>query len=293
MQRIVPVIWCNHTAEEAVRFYTSVFSDGRIVRTQCYPDSGLPDFQSDLAGEPVFIEFELAGFRFGAINAGPEFSINPSVSFMVNFDPATDQQAREHLDALWAALSEGGEALMPLQEYEFSPHYGWIQDKYGVSWQLMQVPEGQTGAPQIVPSLLFGDTNQGRAEEAITFYTEAFGGRVGTLIRYPDDAGASAGQVMFSDFELAGHWFAAMESPGHRFVFNPGVSLMVTCADQHELDSLWGQLSAVPEAEQCGWCTDQFGLSWQIVPDNLPALTAKPGGYQKLLGMKKIDIAAF
>ena len=156
MQRIVPNIWFDHTAAEAAAFYTSVFPGGKVIDTVHYPTEGLPDFQAEFAGDVLTVEFELGGCRFIGINAGPEFRPNPSVSFFVNFDPSVDPDARAHLDELWAALSDGGKALMPLQEYPFSPHYGWIEDRYGVSWQLMLTNPAGEPRPFIIPSIMFG-----------------------------------------------------------------------------------------------------------------------------------------
>ncbi len=102
-----------------------------------------------------------------------------------------------------------------------------------------------------------------------------------------------AGQVMFGEFQVLDQWFATMDAADQDFTFTCGVSLMVYCQGQEELDRWWEQLSGVPEAEQCGWLADEFGLSWQLVPDNLDQLMAKPGAYEKLLGMGKIEIAAF
>ncbi len=293
MQRIVPTIWFDHTAEQAVQFYTSIFPASSVCEVVRYPQQGLLEFQAEMAGSVLTIEFELAGHRFIAINAGPEFPLNPSVSFMVRFDPSADAEARRRLDELWASLSSDGRVLMPLQEYDFSAHYGWVQDRYGVNWQLMLTSPGGEPRPTIVPALMFGHTNQGRAQQAIEFYTSVFGGTVATMARYDGRGGAAAGQVMYADFDLAGQWFSAMDAPGQDFTFTCGLSLLVRCADQEDLDRLWGQLSAVPEAEQCGWCADQFGLSWQLVPANLAELMATPGAYAKLMAMKKIDISAF
>ncbi len=293
MQRIVPNIWFDHTAAEAADFYVSAFPDARVVQTVHYPTEGLLDFQQEFAGQALTVEWEIAGHRFIGINAGAEFRPNPSVSFFVNFDPSVDPEARTHLDELWAALSEGGTALMPLQAYPFSPHYGWIQDKYGVSWQLMLTnPEGEP-RPFIIPSIMFGHTVEGRSREAIDFYTSVFGGHVGTVVPYPDEAGPSAGQVMFADFQLLDQWFTTMDAADQDFTFSCGVSLMVYVHGQAELDRYWEQLSTVPEAEQCGWCVDRFGFNWQVIPDDLDELMAKPDAYAKLMGMGKIDIAAF
>ena len=293
MQRIVPNIWFDHTAAEAAEFYVSAFPDARVVQTVHYPTEGLLEFQQEFAGQVLTVEWEIGGHRFIGINAGAEFRPNPSVSFFVNFDPSVDPDARTRLDELWAALSEGGTALMPLQAYPFSPHYGWVQDKYGVSWQLMLTnPEGEP-RPFIIPSIMFGHTVEGRSREAIDFYTSVFGGQAGSVVPYPDEAGPSAGQVMFAEFQLLDQWFTTMDAADQDFTFTCGVSLMVYVRDQAELDRYWAQLSTVPEAEQCGWCVDKFGFNWQVIPENLDELMAKPDAYAKLMGMGKIDIAAF
>lgn len=152
MQKIVPNLWFDGNASEAVDFYVSVFKDARVISTENYPESteeGLADFQKDMAGKVLTVEFELLGTRFVAINAGPEFKFNESVSFMV------------------------------------------------------------------------------------------------------------------------------------------------PCKDQDEIDYYWEKLSKVPESEQCGWCKDQYGLSWQIVPENMGELMKKPGAFKTLMDQHKIVIAEY
>lgn len=152
MQKIIPNLWFNGNAKEAVEYYVSVFPDGNIITTEYYPNSteeGLADFQKDLAGQVLTIEFELFGTRFVAINAGPEFSHSEAVSFAV------------------------------------------------------------------------------------------------------------------------------------------------PCKDQAEIDYYWEKLSAHPENEQCGWCKDKFGLSWQIVPENMEELMKKPGAFQIMMDQHKIIIADY
>lgn len=215
---------------------------------------------------------------------------------MLNFDPSQDTEAREHLDQLWEKLIDGGEALMELGEYPFSKRYGWVKDRYGLTWQLMLTnPDGEP-RPFITPALMFTGKNTDHAEEALQFYTSVFkDSKTGTLARYPDDTGpAKKGSLMYSDFMLAGQWFAAMDSGvEHDFTFNEAVSLSISCKDQEEIDYFWEKLSAVPESEQCGWCKDKYGVSWQVVPENIEALMKKPDAYPHLMEMKKIVIEEF
>ena len=298
-QKITPNLWFDGNAQEAVDFYTAAFPDSKVNMTVNYPNSkeeGLADFQLDLAGKVLTIDFELGGLGFTAINAGPEFKPNPSISFMVNFDPSRDEQAREHLDELWGKLAEGGEVLMELGEYPYSKHYGWVKDRYGYTWQLILTnPEGEP-RPVIIPSLMFGQEHVNQAEDAIKYYLSVFkDSALGTLARHAEDTGpAKAGSVLFADFTLADQWFAAMDAGSEQdFTFNEAISLVVTCKDQEEIDYFWEKLSAVPESEQCGWCKDKYGVSWQIIPENMGELMKKPNAFARLMEMKKLVIADF
>jgi predicted 3-demethylubiquinone-9 3-methyltransferase (glyoxalase superfamily) len=190
---------------------------------------------------------------------------------------------------------------MPLDRYFFSERYGWVQDRYGLSWQLiLSNPEGEE-RPTIVPSLLFVGAVAGRAEEAVDFYLSVFGNsRRGIVARYgkgqePDKEGT----IMFSDFTLSGQWFAAMDSAReHGFAFNEAISFLIPCESQEEIDYYWDRLSAVPEAEQCGWLKDGFGLSWQVWPTAMGEMMKKGTPEQvarvtrAFLAMKKFDVKA-
>lgn len=298
-QKIIPNLWFDHNAKEAVEFYITAFPNSHITNIAYYPKSaeeGLADFQLEFAGKELTIDFTIGDLQLSAINAGSEFQPTPATSFMVHFSSAHDPQARKQLDALWDRLSSGGEVLMPLDAYPFSQHYGWVKDRYGHSWQLMLADTADEARPFIVPSLLFAGDQTNRAEEAIRFYLSVFdNAQTGALSRYPEATGpAKAGALQYADFTLAGQWFAAMDSGvAHDFAFTEAVSFVVLCKDQAEIDYFWKKLSKVPAAEQCGWCKDDFGVSWQIVPANMEALMQKPGAYEKLLAMKKLVIANF
>ena len=189
---------------------------------------------------------------------------------------------------------------MPIDKYPFSERYGWIQDKYGLSWQLiLSNPEGEE-RPFIVPSLMFVGAVGGKTEEAIDFYVSVFrNAKRGIVARYgkgqePDKEGT----IMFADFMIENQWFAAMDSAHeHEFAFNEAISFMVSCNTQEEIDYYWEKLSAVPEAEQCGWLKDKYGLSWQIVPTIMSEMLENGSREQidrltqAFLPMKKFDIA--
>lgn len=188
---------------------------------------------------------------------------------------------------------------MPLGKYPFSERYGWIQDKFGVSWQLILTNPAGEERPAIIPSLLFVGDQCGKAEEAMSFYLSVFkDSRQGLLTRYPaGSAPDQEGTVMFADFMLENLWFTVMDSAhNHQFSFNEAVSFMVSCDSQEEIDYYWDKLSAVPEAEQCGWLKDAFGISWQIIPAEMNEMMKKGTPEQlarvtkAFLQMKKFEL---
>ncbi len=290
--KIVPHLWFDKEAKDAAEFYCSIFPDSRVTNMTAVHDTP--------SGDCDVVSFELAGQGFMAISAGPLFTFNPSISFILNFDTSKDKRAREKLDTLWGKLSQRGTVLMPLDRYPFSEHYGWVQDKYGLSWQLILTnPDGEE-RPFIIPSLMFTGAMCGKAEEASDFYLSIFrNAERGRIVRYP--AGTKPdkeGTVMFTDFMLENQWFAAMDSAWeHKFSFNEAISFMVNCGTQEEIDRYWKTLSAVPEAEQCGWLKDRYGLSWQIVPAMMNEMmrSKDPGKIFRVtrafLKMKKFDIS--
>ena len=259
MQKIIPFLWFENGAEEAVNFYVSLFKNSEIVERAYYDEasaaaSGMP------AGSLLTVGYKLMGMEFGALNGGAVFKFSPAVSFFVNL------KSLDELDALWEKLSDGAKVMMPYDKYPFSEKYGWLEDKYGVSWQLglSQEDEG------ITPSLLFVGKQYGRAVEAINYYTELFeNSKIELTVPYEagEDEGTSPDAVKFASFVLQGENFIAMDSGmKHEFEFTGAISLMVNCETQQEVDMLWDKLSDGGQVQQCGWLTDKFGVTWQIVP---------------------------
>jgi predicted 3-demethylubiquinone-9 3-methyltransferase (glyoxalase superfamily) len=293
MQKITPHLWFDKEAREAAEFYVSLFPDSRI--------SNITTISDTPSGDCEIVSFDLAGQPFMAISAGPLFKFNPSISFHIKCG------TKEEVDGMWGRLSPGGKVLMPLDTYPFSERYGWLEDTYGLSWQVIHSGE-RSVHQKFTPVLMFVGDVCGKAEEAINFYVSVFksapGGakaantRADVLSRYgkgeePDKDGT----VRYAHFALLGQEFGAMDSAReHKFAFNEAISFIVPCDTQQEIDYFWGKLSADKKAEQCGWLKDKYGLSWQITPALMQELL---GGNDKkrvervtqaLLKMKKFDI---
>lgn len=287
--KIIPNLWFNNQAKEAAEFYVSLFKNSKMGNITWYNEdsskvSGMPE------GSIMTVEFELAGKRFVGLNGGPVFSFTPAISFFVQCETTAE------VNHLFESLAEGGEVLMPLDRYSFSQRYAWINDCYGVSWQLSFGGQKQT----INPSLLFVQNQYGKAEEAVRFYTSVFeNSKIENMIHYQKGEGDKETAIKYASFTINGEQFIAMDSGlEHKFNFTPAISFMVECKDQNEIDHFWNNLSAVPEAEQCGWIQDKYGVSWQIVPSILDKLITDADQKKArrvtkaMLQMKKLDIKA-
>jgi predicted 3-demethylubiquinone-9 3-methyltransferase (glyoxalase superfamily) len=202
--------------------------------------------------------FLLDGLEFIALNGGPQFKFSPATSFFV------ECETRGEVDEAWKKLSKGGTVLMELAAYPFSEKFGWVQDKFGVSWQLNLAGRKQT----ITPFLMFVGEQHGKAEEAMSFHISLFKNSSITRIeRYGAGEAEAEGTVKHARFALNGQQFMAMDSGRkHPFTFTPAISFFVSCETQKEIDYFWEKLSAGGEKDRCGWLKDKFGVSWQIVP---------------------------
>lgn len=286
MHSIIPHLWYDKEAKEAAMFYISLFDHSSLVNATTI--EGTP------SGEAEIIRFEIAGQPFSAISAGPYFKFNPSISLMVACNSI------EEVDVIWNVLSDGGLVLMALGEYPFSRKYGWIQDRFGLSWQLIINDSLQT-TQKIMPNMLFSNDSCGKAEEAVKYYVDVFkNSAVKMISKYgKGEAKSLEAKVNYSEFNLNGYNLSAMDNAFDvDFSFNEAFSFIISCDDQSEIDYYWEKLSAVPVAEQCGWLKDRFGVSWQIIPSNLDDLLLNGSQEEKktmteaFLKMKKINIDA-
>jgi predicted 3-demethylubiquinone-9 3-methyltransferase (glyoxalase superfamily) len=185
---------------------------------------------------------------------------------------------------------------MPLDQYPWSDLYGWLQDKYGVSWQLSLGSSEEKPQPDVFPSLLFTGEQNGKAEAAINFYTSLFeNSKVELIARYQAGEHDTEDHIKFALFTIDGQKLSVMDSShNHAFNFNPGNSFVVNCDTQEEIDYLWLNLTEGGREDRCGWCQDAFGVSWQIVPTILGQLMSDPQKAPKVveafMKMTKFDI---
>lgn len=285
MQKITPFIWYVNKARQAAELYTSVFPRSKIQNKATFTDT-----PSDTpSGKIEILSIELMGQELSLMSAGPHDELNPSISFMVHCTK------EEEVDGYFKLLSKEGKILMPLDTYPFSKRFAFIQDTFGVSWQLIYTENAKEST--IVPTLLFVGKNFGKAEEAIQLYTNIFkNAKIDVLEKYrKGEPYSKPGTVKYASFILENQKFTVMDGLGdHTFTFNDAVSLLVSCKDQAEVDYYWDALLEGGKESQCGWLKDKFGVSWQIVPQQLDALLRKDTSgkvMQAMLKMVKLNIA--
>jgi predicted 3-demethylubiquinone-9 3-methyltransferase (glyoxalase superfamily) len=297
-QKITPCLWFDSNAAEAAHFYAGLFDGSRINNVVYYTDEGKEITGKD-AGTVLTVDFDLAGYKFTGLNGGPLFKFTPAISFFVTCETVAE------IDALWTQLLQGGFAMMPLDRYDWSERYGWVQDKFGLTWQLSLGKLRDVGGQKIVPALLFVGQQHGKAEAAMNLYSEIFrGSKIDGLLRYAAGEGEpiAAGTIKHAQFGLGSgdEKFMVMDSAAaHQFTFNEAISLQIDCATQDEVDYFWGKLIADGGEEQpCGWLKDKFGVSWQVSPTVLHEML-QDHDVEKVkrvtrafLQMKKFDIAA-
>jgi predicted 3-demethylubiquinone-9 3-methyltransferase (glyoxalase superfamily) len=270
---IYPCLWFDGQARAAAELYGGAFGDLRII-----------------SESPVVVSFTLHGQKFMGLNGGPMYKPNPAISLYVTCE------ATEEIDQAWTLLSEGGGVLMPLDSYPWSSRYGWLEDRFGVSWQLAAGKLKDVGR-KFAPMLMFTGAQAGRAEEAVRYYASLFEpSSIVGIRKYGPGESEKEGAVNHAQFWLGEQVFMAMDSSPHAFAFGEGVSLVVTCGSQQAIDHYWARLADGGQEGMCGWLKDRFGVSWQVVPAILGELMRDPARAPRVteafLKMKKLDIEA-
>lgn len=267
--KIIPVLWFESRAEEAVNFYVSLFSGSKLGHTSKY-DEATAEVSGQTLDSVMNIEFEIAGQKFSAINGGRAFKFTPAISFLVSC------ASEEEINYLYENLSRDGNVLMELAKYPFADKYAWVSDRFGVSWQLALSKTPQ----KIIPVLMFTGERYGQAKDAIEFYVDIFKHRgeeseIKDIAYYDAKGEGDKGKVSQGAFVLAREEFIAMDSgEAHKFNFTPAVSFLIDCKNQEEINYFWEKFRLAGKPGQCGWVEDKFGISWQIVPSVLGELMA-------------------
>lgn len=267
---IYPCIWFDSKASEAFRFYVSLFPNSTIT-----------------AENPMVVKARLDGTEVMGLNGGPMFQPNGSISFMyVSPDKVL-------LKKLWEQLTAAGKVLMPLDNYPWSEYYGWVQDQYGANWQLYFGAD-EWRYDKIVPTLMFCGDHQGQCQQALDFYAKTFPQyKSDGIMHYAE--GEMAGQIQHTQFTVNGRLLMAMDSGvPQTFSFTEGISIVLECDSQESIDYYWNAFTKEGEESMCGWCKDPYGVSWQVIPNNIGDLLFKSPdpqqAQQALMKMKKIDI---
>jgi len=267
---IYPSIWCNNNAREMADYYLSVFPETEIADQNQW-----------------VVVLTIHWQRIMLLNGGEMFRPNPSLSLM--YLTANERE----VEGIYARLIDGGRDLMPLDSYPFSPKYAWVEDRFGVSWQLYTGDEEHI-IQQIVPTLMFVGDNNGKAEKAIDFYTSVFpASEKRGIMRYTGNEGETAGHVQHAEFKINNYLLMIMDSSyPHAFDFTEGMSLVVECHTQEEIDDYWDKLTADGgEESMCGWLRDKYGVSWQITPVVMKDLLQQsPKVMEVMMTMRKLDI---
>ena len=262
---IYPALWFDNQARKAFEFYCSVFPNS-IIHEQ----------------NSTVVKATLANQDFIGINGGPYFLPNPAISFTVLC------ASRQEINILWQKLIVGGSSIIELGHYAWNAYYGWVQDQFGFTWQL-QLGQSEQVQQQIIPNLLFCGIHQNQCSRALQYYQKIFPEfQRHQLLRYP--SGELKGQIQSSSFTLNHLKFMAKDSPTHQiFDFNESISFVIPCKTQQEIDYYWNYFTKHGSESWCGWCKDVFGISWQIIPENISEiLSSRPEALSALTRMKKI-----
>ncbi|WP_237204984.1 VOC family protein [Rothia nasimurium] len=267
-------VWINGDAAEAATYYAQALP---LTASAPAPDMGT---------------LNIDGADLLLLGADATYSPNPSISGFLRFSPdrfGSLEQAEQALRHAHTAIGEGGE-LMPLQAYPFAPLFAWVRDRYGFTWQLF-LEETPSDLPFFTPCFMFGNVAHGKCEEATNTWMELLGGERLSLTRHGEGSYLDPEAVQMTTFTMGGGTFTAIDAGTfHDFTFDPGVSMALLYQNQVGIDGAWSVLSQVADAERCGWCVDAYGVSWQVLPQNIGQLMTDTDACAKLLSMGKIDL---
>lgn len=285
MKTIVPFLWFEKDIDQVISYYKSIFPDVTV--------GGDGELDNTPSGHVQMKSMYIYGQQFDLMTAGPYLPFNPTISFIVNCETA------EEADDLWHKITAEGKELMPLDTYDFAEKFGWGQDKYGVSWQVLCM-KGERPKEKIASTLMFCGDVCGRAKEAIDFYVGIFkNSHIDYVTPYDgtEPVDDDRAKTKHAGCMLDGTRFAVLDS-GRKspLTFNQAISFVVNCKNQEEVDYYWEKLTDGGVEVQCGWLNDKFGVPWQVVPTRMTEMLSSGNKEQigrvteAFMKMKKFDI---
>lgn len=276
--KFAPCLWVDNQVEEMTELYTKVFENGKPLKTLYF----LEDAHGKI-GDILTQSVQLANQEFILLNGGPEFKATPSISYMVTCTSETQ------LQVLWQELSEGGKLLMNLAIYPGVGQFGWLEDRFGISWQFSL--DQSSSSQKITPCFMFSGEQYGNASRAVAEWIEVF--QSGEILEHYSNEDLT---TKLAKFTLHQQEFMAMDSAvNHDFTFSLANSFYVYCENQKEIDRLWTAITSKGTEMPCGWMGDRFGVAWQTVTRDMDTmldrknLTKALAVTQAVYGMMKID----
>ena len=276
--KFAPCLWVDNQVEEMTELYTKVFENGKPLKTLYF----LEDAHGKI-GDILTQSVQLANQEFILLNGGPEFKATPSISYMVTCTSETQ------LQVLWQELSEGGKLLMNLAIYPGVGQFGWLEDRFGISWQFSL--DQSSSSQKITPCFMFSGEQYGNASRAVAEWIEVF--QSGEILEHYSNEDST---TKLAKFTLHQQEFMAMDSAvDHDFTFSLANSFYVYCENQKEIDRLWTAITSKGTEMPCGWMGDRFGVAWQTVTRDMDTmldrknLTKARAVTQAVYGMMKID----
>lgn len=276
--KFAPCLWVDNQVEEMTVLYTKVFENGKPLKTLYF----LEDAHGKI-GDILTQSVQLANQEFILLNGGPEFKATPSISYMVTCTSETQ------LQVLWQELSEGGKLLMNLAIYPGVGQFGWLEDRFGISWQFSL--DQSSSSQKITPCFMFSGEQYGNASRAVAEWIEVF--QSGEILEHYSNEDST---TKLAKFTLHQQEFMAMDSAvDHDFTFSLANSFYVYCENQKEIDRLWTAITSKGTEMPCGWMGDRFGVAWQTVTRDMDTmldrknLTKALAVTQAVYGMMKID----
>ncbi|WP_317914818.1 VOC family protein [Carnobacterium maltaromaticum] len=276
--KFAPCLWVDNQVEEMTELYTKVFENGKPLKTLYF----LEDAHGKI-GDILTQSVQLANQEFILLNGGPEFKATPSISYMITCTSETQ------LQVLWQELSEGGKLLMNLAIYPGVGQFGWLEDRFGISWQFSL--DQSSSSQKITPCFMFSGEQYGNASRAVAEWIEVF--QSGEILEHYSNEDLT---TKLAKFTLHQQEFMAMDSAvDHDFTFSLANSFYVYCENQKEIDRLWTAITSKGTEMPCGWMGDRFGVAWQTVTRDMDTmldrknLTKALAVTQAVYGMMKID----